>query len=161
MSRAFVKESDGPEAVTRPEPELPPGAKNHVTPAGAARFRARLAAAIAEKREAPPGGLGDAVRTERDAEIRWLERRIATFVETEAPAEPERVGFGTVVHLDGERGARVVAIVGVDEVDPANGAVSWVSPLARALHGARVGDVVTVATPGGDEEWEITEVERR
>ena len=156
MSRAFVKETDGPEALVRPEPVLPDGVPNHVTPWGAVAFRDRLAAAQTERAELPEGGLGDARKTELDAEIRWLERRLATFVETPPVAEPERVGFGSVVTLDGERGVRTLSIVGVDEVDAGNGAVSWQSPLAVALRGAAVGDVVVVKTPGGEEEWEVT-----
>lgn len=156
MSRAFVKETDGPEALLRPEPVLPDGAPNHVTPWGARGFRERLDAASAERAALDEGALADARKAELDAEIRWLERRIATFVETPPVAGPERVGFGVVVALDGERGARTLSIVGVDEVDPANGAVSWLSPLAVALRGAAVGDVVTVRTPGGEEEWEVT-----
>jgi Transcription elongation factor, GreA/GreB, C-term len=41
-----------------------------------------------------------------------------------------------------------VSIVGVDELDLARGGVSWISPIARALLEAQVGDVVTMRTPG-------------
>src|SRR2546421_216227 len=54
---------------------------------------------------------------------------------------------------------RPVRIVGVDEVDPANGCVSWVSPIARALIKARAGDVVRLHTPAGEEKLEILEVD--
>jgi transcription elongation factor GreB len=46
----------------------------------------------------------------------------------------------------------------VDEVDPAHGRVSWMSPIAKALIKAREGDTVTVRTPGGEEKLEILEV---
>ena len=52
-----------------------------------------------------------------------------------------------------------VTIVGIDELDPLRGKISWVSPVARALTKAREGDVVTLRTPGGDEELEIISVE--
>jgi transcription elongation factor GreB len=159
MSRAFVKEQDGGEPLVRPEPELPPGTKNHITPAGAARFRERLAETVAERARLGEGGLAEARRQELEAEARWLERRLATFVETPPPEHPVRVGFGTGVTVEGERGQRKLSVVGVDEVDPATGAISWLSPMARALLGAAVGEVVTVSTPAGDEEWEILELE--
>ncbi|HEX5378876.1 MAG TPA: GreA/GreB family elongation factor, partial [Phenylobacterium sp.] len=64
---------------------------------------------------------------------------------------PETVQFGTTVILDREDGRRqTFRIVGEDEADPAKGAVSYVSPLARALLGKTVGDTATVA--GGEVE---------
>jgi len=54
--------------------------------------------------------------------------------------------------------SKEITIVGVDEVDPARGRVSWVSPIARALLKARAGDSVTLRTPLGDEQLEILEV---
>jgi transcription elongation factor GreB len=48
-----------------------------------------------------------------------------------------------------------VSIVGVDEIDPGHGRVSWISPIATALLKASVGDVVTLRTPLGREELEI------
>jgi transcription elongation factor GreB len=55
-----------------------------------------------------------------------------------------------------ENGAeRTVSIVGVDELDPARGRVSWISPIATALLKGSVGDVVTLRTPRGTEELEI------
>jgi transcription elongation factor GreB len=45
--------------------------------------------------------------------------------------------------------------VGVDKDDPQRGALSWRSPLAAALLGARVGDTVTFRSPRGDEELEV------
>ena len=52
-----------------------------------------------------------------------------------------------------------VTIVGVDEVDPLKGKVSWISPIARALIKAREGDRVRLRTPAGEEELEILEVD--
>src|SRR5688500_14727927 len=157
MSRAFVKEGEGPEPVMRPEPALPAGTPNLVTPEGAAAFRARAVALGEERRGLGDSGMDVARRAAIDDELRWLERRLATFVVTTPPATPERAGFGAVVTLEGE-GTRTVRIVGVDEADPARGAVSWQSPLGRALLGAAAGDTVVVRTPRGDEEWEVVEV---
>ena len=53
---------------------------------------------------------------------------------------------------------RTVSIVGMDEVDPARGRVSWVSPIARALMKAREGDVVNLRTPAGVAQIEVVEI---
>ena len=52
-------------------------------------------------------------------------------------------------------------IVGVDEADAAQGRISWISPLARAVLKARVGDVVRFQSPAGMREIEITDVQYR
>lgn len=162
MSRAFVKESDGPEVAPRMEPALPPGTPNHVTPWGARAIRAELERLRAEARElgAATDGLSAARLAQVRADVRYLEARVATFVETAPPDRPERVGFGTRVRIDGEQGPRVVEIVGVDEVDPASGRISWLSPLARALIGASVGDDVVLRTPAGEQHLEVISIER-
>jgi transcription elongation factor GreB len=46
----------------------------------------------------------------------------------------------------------------MDEVDPARGRVSWISPIARALLKAQVGDSVTLRTPSGMEQLEVVEI---
>jgi len=69
------------------------------------------------------------------------------------------VYFGATVSYRDTGGAeRTVSIVGTDEVDPARGRVSWVSPIARALLRARKGDAVTLNTPAGDERLEVLEI---
>jgi transcription elongation factor GreB len=66
------------------------------------------------------------------------------------------VRFGATVAVRGEDGTeRRYRLVGVDEADPLHGAVSWRSPLAAALLGARTGDTVTFRSPRGDEELEV------
>ena len=67
--------------------------------------------------------------------------------------------FGaTVTYANSKDEQRTVKIVGVDEVDPGRGHVSWISPIARALLRAHEGDVVRMHTPGGEEEIEILKV---
>jgi hypothetical protein len=66
------------------------------------------------------------------------------------------VGIGSDPTLADESDAEgTVSIVGADELDPARGGVSWISPIATALLKAQVGDVVTMRTPRGTEELEI------
>jgi len=69
------------------------------------------------------------------------------------------VFFGATVTYANRAGAeQTVRIVGIDETDPGNHYVSWISPIARALIKAREGDNVVLRTPVGEEELEILEV---
>jgi transcription elongation factor GreB len=103
-------------------------------------------------------------RREIDRRIRFLVRRLDR-AEVVDPAvardegEADRVYFGATVTVADARGdERTVSIVGIDEIDTAHGYVSWISPVARALLRARVGDTVVVRTPAGPEELEIVDV---
>ncbi len=154
MSRAFVDESasesreDGAPELKIP---LPPGAKNYVTPAGAARLRAELAALHA---------LPQPRLRESERRIQYLSR-MAALMEVVAPGggSPDRVAFGSVVVVSEEgAGQSSWRIVGVDESDPARGWVSWVSPLARALKGKREGETVQVRLPSGEKTVRIVSI---
>ena len=71
----------------------------------------------------------------------------------------DQVYFGATVTYANAAGAeRTVTIKGIDESDSLAGEVSWVSPIARALIKARVGDEVSLMTPGGLEKLEILDV---
>lgn len=158
MSRAFVKEDDGPQAAPPLlGAGLPEGAPNLVTPWSHKALADRLAAAKATRESLRDATDGRSVerRSRADAEVRALEPYVLTLRVVAPPDPPERAGFGVRVSLEGEAGERVVAIVGVDEADPARGSISFVSPLATALRGASIGDVVTVNTPRGPEDWEV------
>jgi transcription elongation factor GreB len=143
VSKAFTKDDrPDPPVVVRHRPSLPDGVVNYVTARGLAALRAELAAA-------PPGGA-------RRAE---LEHRIAGAVLVPPPADPDEIRFGARVQLRTESGrTRDVRLVGVDEADPGAGLVAFVAPLARALLGRRVGDRISVRTPGGGEELEVLAV---
>ena len=80
----------------------------------------------------------------------------AQVVDPAAPARPDQVFFGATVTyaLPDDREVRVT-IVGIDEADGSAGRISWVSPRARALLGARVGDTRRVRTPQGSLEVEV------
>ena len=91
--------------------------------------------------------------------MRFLIKRLeAAEMVDSAGRDSDQIFFGSTVRLRSGDGERTVTIVGVDEVDPAAGRVSWISPVARALLKAREGDRVTVRTPAGPEELEILEV---
>ena len=98
---------------------------------------------------------------EIDRRIRYLTKRLGTAVVVD-PAqrgETEQVYFGaTVTYASSSGEEHTVAIVGMDEVDPARGRVSWISPIAKALLRKQPGDTVRLATPAGLEEIEVIEV---
>ena len=98
---------------------------------------------------------------EIDRRIRFLTRRldIAEVVDPSAHHGNEQIFFGATVTYANSRGEeRTITIRGIDEVDNLAGEVSWVAPIARALLRARVGDEVSLMTPGGLEKIEVLEV---
>lgn len=162
MSRAFVKEGDG---SLDPLPDLPVSPHpNHVTPAGLAALQARLLEA--QRRLASLKARRDRLdklpeaAAERD--IRYLEARLRTAILVDPAALPtEAVAFGLVVTVaDAEGAEHRFQITGEDEADAAQGRITPQSPLARALMGAAVGDVVRWAKPSGVVELEVTEIAR-
>ena len=76
-----------------------------------------------------------------------------------AGKDHEQVFFGaTVTVVDDEGQQRTVSIVGLDEIDPYQGRVSWISPIAKALLNQCVGDVVALDAPSGSTHLEILEI---
>jgi transcription elongation factor GreB len=77
-----------------------------------------------------------------------------------ADQDPGRVLFGAQVTIsEKEAGEQAYRIVGVEESDPAQGRLSWISPVARALIGSRVGDVVNLELPGGRRVLKVLSIE--
>ena len=98
---------------------------------------------------------------EIDRRIRFLTKRldIAEVVDPSLHHGNAQIFFGATVRYANERGEeRTVTHHGLDEADSAQGDVSWISPVARALLKARVGDEVRFMTPGGPEALEILAV---
>jgi transcription elongation GreA/GreB family factor len=158
MSVAFTKESDA-EAVAANLPDRPiPAHANLVTSVGLAQIDAALKAARAAYDEARSA---ETITTDRTAmaqatrELRyWSARRAsAQLIETRPP--DGQAGFNTRITFEYEDGRSArFHIVGDDEADPSQGRISWAAPVARALTGKAIGDVVRL--PGG--EAEITAV---
>ena len=148
MSVAFTREEDleatAADLVDRP---ISPHA-NLVTPAGLAALDAHLAAARAAYSAAQSKGSIEADRTamaRATRDLRYWSARRASAQLLEVPAEGA-VRFGGSVTIAREDGrTQTWRITGEDEADPAQGSVSHVSPLARALTGRRVGDEAVVA----------------
>lgn len=140
MSSAFVKEEEGGEAVDLADRPVSPH-PNFVTAAGLAAIEAELARLQPEYAAAQAASdRGALARVARDLRY-WSARRSSAEL-VPGPANADTVQFGSTVTVvrDGRR--RTYRIVGEDEADPARGTLSHVSPLARALFGKAVGDVV-------------------
>jgi transcription elongation factor GreB len=96
-----------------------------------------------------------------DRQLRRLSQKMkaAKVVDPSAQVERDRVFFGAIVDLADEDDVRVTySIVGDDEADAGARRIGWNSPLARALRGARVGDLRAVQLPAGPKEWEVTAI---
>lgn len=179
MSKAFTKESDADDDDdTGGLPPLPPGGKNYITRPGYDRLRAELFQLMDEERprivEIVHWAASNGDRSENgdylygkkrlreiDRRIRFLTRRleIAEVVDPSLHHGNDQVFFGaTVTYADEQGQETTVTIKGVDEADSAQGQISWISPVARALIKSRVGDVVRLAVPGGQQELEILSV---
>jgi len=148
---------------------------NYVTPAGFAAMRARYELLFGTERpalvEVISWAAGNGDRSENgdyiygrkklreiDRELGHLSRRMraARIVDPARQEDRSRVLFGaTVTIVDEDDAERTVTLVGIDEADAGTGRISWISPLANALKGARVGDVRRVNLPAGSREYEI------
>jgi len=178
MNKAFTKESDDADDDDLQLPSLPVNGRNYITPAGHARIRAALldlidnerpkvvdivhwAASNGDRSENGDYIYGKKRLREIDRRIRFLTKRLEIMAITDPAVHhgSEQVFFGaTVTYADEAGEARTVTILGIDEADSAKGEVSWVSPIARTLLKARVGDVLPLLTPAGKVEIEVLSV---
>jgi transcription elongation factor GreB len=159
--------------------DLPAGGKNYITPSGYARIRAELLELIDNERPkvvdvvhwAASNGdrseNGDYIYGKRrlreiDRRIRFLTKRleIAEISDPSVHYGNEIIYFGAEVTYEDESGfQRTVTILGIDEADNLKQQVSWVSPIARVLLRAQVGDVVRLVSPSGNQDIEVIRVE--
>lgn len=158
MSVAFTKETDY-EAQAADLPDRPVSSHpNLVTAEGLAQIEAELASAQAAYRAAQAAGDVEADRTamaRATRDLRYWTARRSNAQLTEPDRATGKVVFGGSVSFVRDDGReQTFRIVGEDEADPAEGRVSYVSPLARAVMGKEAGDVVQVA----GHEVEITAV---
>lgn len=166
MSKAFTREeSDGqalPEITPLPS-ALPPGARNLMTPDGAYRLRAELARLIEVER---PALVADKTDPDAKRRLAMLDQRILQLqqslesaeVISPPPGAAKSVTFGATVKIRSDEGDEVFRIVGVDETDQERGRISYLSPVARALMRAHVGERVQFKYPCGDETVEILDI---
>jgi len=149
-----------------------------VTPAGFAAMRARYEELFSVERprivETVSWAAGNGDRSENgdyiygrqrlrqiDRELGHLSRRMkaVTVIDPAQQDDRTRAWFGaTVTIVDDDDAERVVTLVGEDEADASSGRISWRSPLAHALRGARIGDYRTVALPAGEKGYEVLSI---
>jgi transcription elongation GreA/GreB family factor len=142
MSRAFVKESS---ESARPPERMVDGGPNLVTPEGMAQIHAHVAR------------IEDALKRESNVLLReTLERDLRYWTVRQASAEivppssGDTVSFGSKVTIERKGRRQTFRIVGVDEADPARGLISVRSPLAVAVIGAGIRDIIEANEPLGD-----------
>ena len=144
MSVAFTKEEDT-EAAAAYLPERPISPHpNFVTESGLAKLDAAVAAA---KEAMALAQVGDDLKTNRFAmaqaarDLRYFTARRASAQLVLPNRDDDTVSFGRLVHFRREDGrVQAFRIVGEDEADVSQGTISYISPIARALTGKRVGD---------------------
>lgn len=153
MSRGFIKEGDQEEIpMVPPRAHLPKGMPNHVTHEG-------LDALLKERQylENQRAEAGDnyILCNFIDAKLKLLVDRINSAVEVDlTKANKDVVSFGAWVKYND----RTVRIVGVDEADLQKGLLSFISPIAKALIGKKVGDVFEIVVPKGKETINVQEI---
>jgi transcription elongation factor GreB len=160
MSRAFVKESDD-DLVAGDLPERPlPVHVNYVTPRGLDLLHARVRELTERheqyKRDADEDADSQARQKVReiDRDLRYFRSQLDRAVVVDTDQQPrDQIHFGASATIEDEEGARhEFSIVGDDEADVNAGKISWASPLARAMIGAKVGDTVVWRRPAGEAE---------
>jgi transcription elongation factor GreB len=181
MNKAFTREeTPDDDADDAPDTSpLPAGSRNYMTPGGFARLRRELDELVSQERPqlvvtvAWAAGNGDRSENgdyiygkkrlrEIDRRIRFLTHRLELAEVTDPSVHHggDQVFFGATVTYAEESGQeRTITILGIDEADSSHGQVSWISPIARALLKARVGDAVKLVTPAGVQEIEVLEVQ--
>lgn len=154
--------------------------KNYITPQGHARIEAEFQHLLKVERpevvRVVSWAAGNGDRSENgdyiygkkrlrqiDGRLRFLMQRmdLAVIVDPATQIGLEKVFFGAWVTLfslknDTEHTYR---IVGTDELEPSLGYISWISPLAKAMLGKQIGDIVQVIVPAGDEQYEIIAIQ--
>ncbi len=148
---------------------------NPITPAGMAALRARYDHLLGTERpaivEVVSWAAGNGDRSENgdylygrkrmreiDRELNFLAKRMkaARVIDPARQPDQTRVLFGATVEIADEDDNRMLlTLVGDDEQDATARRIGWSAPIARALRGAKVGDLRKVHLPGGEKEWEV------
>lgn len=148
---------------------------NYITPAGYAALKAEYDQLFGQERpklvETISWAAGNGDRSENgdyiygrkrlreiDRRLGFLARRMKAAKVVDPSRQEDRSGvfFGACVTIsDEDDNHRTLTLVGDDEADAAKGLVGWNAPLARALRGARIGDLRRVTLPAGEREYEV------
>ena len=178
MSKAFTREQDEPDALEA-SPSARPVTKNYITRSGYDVLRNELlvlidverpktveivhwAASNGDRSENGDYIYGKKRLREIDRRIRFLTQRleIAEIVDPSVHKDSDQVFFGAQVTFVRSSSGETftVTILGVDEANSSRSEVTWISPVAKALLKARVGDEVWLGTPSGNELLEVMAV---
>lgn len=179
MSKAFTKENDSDidDDLDEPDP-LPMHVKNLMTPTGHAALQTELKWLLREERprivEIVSWAAGNGDRSENgdylynkkrlreiDRRIRYLTKRLedVEIVDPRKQQGLEQVFFGaTVTYVHEDEREITVKLVGVDEADLDAGKINWLSPVAKSLMKARIGDSIELRLSGGIEVIEVVEI---
>lgn len=178
MSKAFTKETDTQDDELNERETLPKHLKNYMTPTGFAALQEELRHLMREERpkivETVAWAAGNGDRSENgdyiygkkrlreiDRRVRYLTKRLETaeVVDPRQQQGLEQVFFGaTVTYALEDDTEHTVKLVGIDEANLAEGKISWVSPVAKALLKSRVGDTVELRSPAGVKTLEVIAV---
>lgn len=163
MSRAFVKEEDQEEApFIPPRAALPLGATNYVTAVGQQQLLDEKKALEAEK-----AGLALEDETEQrkamaviNGKLQLLAERISSAQVLSHPGSPDEVRFGARVMLNvlGKNIKQQFQIVGVDEANVNQQKIAFVSPIAQAVTGKKVGEVAQLRLGHELRELEVLDI---
>ena len=167
MSKAVTRdENEGPDIpdILPTASSLAPGSKNYITPEGAQKLREELQRLVevtrpelVEARDDP-----DAKRqlARLDQRISQLEESLHAAEIVEPPSDAaDVVRFGASVTVRESDGSETrYRIVGVDETDPDNHWVSWMSPIAKTLLNRKRGERIRFKFPSGEETLQIQEI---
>jgi transcription elongation factor GreB len=179
MNKAFTKETDGGNEDDFEEPNpLPADVKNYMTPYGYKVLQDEMQQLLRVERpkvvEVVSWAAGNGDRSENgdyiygkkrlreiDKRVRYISKRLrsAEVVNPEQQQGLAKVFFGaTVTYAGADDKAHTVKLVGVDEANVAEGKISWISPMAKALMKSEAGDSVELRTPSGIETIDVLEV---
>ena len=169
MSRAFVKEDDAGEApIIPPRAALPPGTTNYVTPRGLEQLKNELALLEVERSKAEADREDQANRTRQLTILKaqtnaLLERLNSAKLIDPANQPADQVRFGATVTIETKKGPkpglkRTFTIVGVDEASLPEGRIAFVAPIAKALQGATLGQLLSLKFGPTEEEVQVVGV---
>jgi len=148
MSRGFVKEEDQEEPVIiPPRAAIPEGVTNYVTPLGLEQLHSELKEL--EKERASINIADDAEKRRAKGLIDGKMKLLAERIQTARILKPEdqshdEVRFGAKVKLKNLESGQIqqFQIVGVDEANIKKQKIAFVAPIAKAVTGHKVGDVI-------------------
>ncbi len=178
MSKAFTNDTDDGSDKDPEVEAVSINVKNYMTPRGFTAMQEELRQLMRVERpkvvEVVSWAAGNGDRSENgdyiygkkrlreiDRRIHYLTKKLETaeVVDPKQQKNRAQVFFGaTVTYIRVDESEHTVTLVGVDEAELSKGKISWISPIAKALLKARVGDAVEVKTPAGIDTIEILSI---